>query len=55
MDHRSDFYAGSLGSETRFEKYEANIRAYFPVRDRDVLATQLYACAVGGVAPAFGS
>jgi len=53
VDLRADFYAGSLGSEARFERYEANVRAFFPVRDRDVLATQLYACGTGGDAPFF--
>ena len=53
VDLRSDFYTGSLGSETRFEKYEANVRAYFPVRSGDAVATQLYVCATGGDAPFF--
>ncbi len=53
VDLRADFYAGSLGSEASFQKYEANIRAYFPVRDMDSLATQLYACGTGDQAPYF--
>jgi hypothetical protein len=53
VDLRADFYAGSLGSEARFERYEANARAFFPVWNRDVLATQLYACGTGGDAPFF--
>lgn len=53
VDLRADFYAGSLGSEASFQKYEANIRAYFPIRDKDALATQLYVCAAGEQAPFF--
>jgi hypothetical protein len=53
VDLRSDFYAGSLGSEARLQKYEANVRAYFPVRASDTVATQLYVCGVGGDAPFF--
>jgi hypothetical protein len=53
VDLRADFYAGSLGSQASFQKYEANIRAYFPMRDKDALAAQLYACAAGDQAPFF--
>jgi hypothetical protein len=53
VDLRSDFYAGAMHSEARFQKYEANVRAYFPIRDADALATQLYGCSVGGTAPFF--
>jgi hypothetical protein len=53
VDLRADFYAGSLGSEASFQKYEANVRAYFPVRDEDALAAQLYICAAGDQAPFF--
>lgn len=53
VDLRADFYAGSVGSESSFQKYEANIRAYFPVRDKDALAAQVYVCAAGDQAPFF--
>lgn len=53
VDLRSDFYAGSLGSEARFQKYEVNVRAFFPIRSADVVAAQVYACGVGGDAPFF--
>lgn len=53
VDLRTDFYGGSLGSEATLQKYEANVRAYFPVRGRDALAAQLYLCGVGGDAPFF--
>ncbi len=53
VDLRADFYGGSLGSEARFEKYEGNIRAYFPVRAVDAVAAQVYLCGVGGNAPFF--
>lgn len=53
VDLRADYFAGSLGSEASFQKYEANVRAYFPVRGEDALATQLYVCGAGDNAPFF--
>jgi len=53
VDLRWDSYAGSLGSDASFQKAEANVRAYFPIRDSDVVAAQLYACSVGEQAPFF--
>ena len=53
VDVRSDFYGRDLGSEYGFEKYELNVRAFFPVRGKDALAAQAYACGIGGRAPFF--
>ena len=52
-DLRWDFYGRDLGSEYGFEKYEVNVRGFFPVREKDALAAQLYACGIGGRAPFF--
>ncbi|HSP18148.1 MAG TPA: BamA/TamA family outer membrane protein, partial [Myxococcaceae bacterium] len=53
VDLRTDFYAGSFGGQSSFQKYEVNVRGYFPVREVDALATQLYVCSVGSQAPFF--
>jgi hypothetical protein len=52
-DLRADFYGSGLGSEYGFEKYELNVRAFFPIREGDALAAQVYACGIGGRAPFF--
>jgi outer membrane protein assembly factor BamA len=52
-DLRADFYGHDLGSEYGFQKYELNVRSFFPVRGQDVVAAQAYACGIGGRAPFF--
>jgi outer membrane protein assembly factor BamA len=53
LDINADLYLGAIGSDVSYDRNEVNYRQYLPLRERDVLAWQAYACVAGDEAPFF--